>query len=77
MSDMKPCGCLTDGYNWLGQCNYHQATLTQLKRSSALLCELLDAIDARWAGESERKRSNAISPRMEEAIAAARRWAGR
>lgn len=30
--------------------------------------ELLAAIDRRWEGESERKRANAISPRMEDAI---------
>lgn len=36
------------------------------------LKELLAAIDARWEGESERKRANAISPRMEDAIAKAR-----
>lgn len=35
------------------------------------LVELIAAIDARWCGESDRKRANAISPRMEEAIAAA------
>jgi hypothetical protein len=36
------------------------------------LRELVNAISKRWDGETERKRSNAISPRMEEAIAAAR-----
>lgn len=30
--------------------------------------ELLDAIDKRWEGESDRKRENAISPRQEEAM---------
>lgn len=39
---------------------------------SEALHELIAAIDARWEGESDKKRSNAISPRMEEAIAAAR-----
>jgi hypothetical protein len=34
--------------------------------------ELLDAIDKRWGQESARKRENAISPRMEEAIEALR-----
>lgn len=38
----------------------------------ARLRELVASIDARWEGESERKRSNAISPRMEEAIRRAR-----
>lgn len=37
------------------------------------LKELIAAIDARWEGESDRKRSNAISPRMEEALTAARK----
>lgn len=37
------------------------------------LKELVSAIDARWEGESERKRSNAISPRMEEALTIARK----
>ena len=31
--------------------------------------KFLDALDRRWDGESDRKRSNAISPLMEEAIA--------
>lgn len=34
--------------------------------------ELISAIDKRWAGETARKRENAISPRMEEAIEALR-----
>lgn len=37
------------------------------------LSELIAAIDRRWEGESEKKRANAISPRMEEAIDAARK----
>lgn len=40
---------------------------------SMALRELLDAIDARWEGATKRQRENAISPRMEEAIEAARR----
>lgn len=36
------------------------------------LKELIEAIDKRWDGESDRKRANAISPRMEDAIARAR-----
>jgi len=36
------------------------------------LTELVAAIDKRWADEPERKRANAISPRMEDALAAAR-----
>lgn len=38
----------------------------------AALTELVAAIDKRWTGESARKRSNAISPRMEEALFKAR-----
>jgi hypothetical protein len=37
------------------------------------LKELVEAIDAKWEGETERKRSNAISPRMEDALANARK----
>jgi hypothetical protein len=37
------------------------------------LAELIESIDRRWSGESDKKRANAISPRMEEAIAAARK----
>lgn len=40
--------------------------------AAAALKELLDAIDARYVAETERKRANAISPRMDEAIAKAR-----
>lgn len=39
----------------------------------AALIELVAAIDKRWTGESAHKRSNAISPRMEEAIVAAKK----
>jgi hypothetical protein len=39
-----------------------------MSKSDELLRELIEAIGKRWDGESERKRSNAISPRMEEAI---------
>lgn len=39
-----------------------------------LLRELVEAIDRRWDGESERKRAAAISPRMEEAIEAAKKY---
>jgi hypothetical protein len=39
----------------------------------AALRELVAAIDKRYDGESERKRANAISPRMEEAISEAKR----
>lgn len=44
----------------------------EVDKQKAVLKELVDAIDARWAGETDRKRANAISPRMEDAIDAAR-----
>ena len=34
--------------------------------------ELVASIERRWEGESDRKRANAISPRTEEALTAAR-----
>jgi hypothetical protein len=37
------------------------------------LRELLEAIGKRWDGETEKKRSNAVSPLMEDAIAAAQK----
>ena len=37
------------------------------------LRKLVEAIDRRWEGEAQRKRDNAVSPRMEEAIAEARK----
>jgi hypothetical protein len=48
---------------------------TEMAREQQLgqaLREMLDAISKRWDGETEKKRSNGVSPRMEEAIAAAR-----
>jgi hypothetical protein len=36
------------------------------------LRELVEAIGCKWDGESERKRANALSPRIEEALAAAK-----
>ncbi len=38
-------------------------------RITAAAAELLAAIDRRWEGETDRKRANGVSPRMEEAIA--------
>lgn len=38
-----------------------------------VLRELIEAIDAKWSGETNRKRANAISPRMERAIDNAKR----
>lgn len=46
--------------------------MSETEKLKVALNELLDAIDARWSGESDRKRANAISPRMEDAIAGAR-----
>ena len=44
----------------------------EMERLRSALAEIVAAIDKRWADEPERKRANAISPRMEEAIKAAR-----
>lgn len=38
-----------------------------------VLAELIAAINRRWEGETEKKRANAISPRIEEAIEQARK----
>ena len=37
------------------------------------LKELVASIDRRWAGETARRRENAISPRMEDALDTARK----
>jgi hypothetical protein len=47
-----------------------------MSKSDELLRELVEAIERRWLGESERKRSNAISPRTEEAIHNAKLYLG-
>jgi hypothetical protein len=39
-----------------------------MSKADELLRELVEAIERRWLGETERKRANAVSPRMEEAI---------
>lgn len=39
-----------------------------MTQADELLRELVEAIERRWQGEPERKRANAVSPRMEEAI---------
>jgi hypothetical protein len=36
--------------------------------ADALLRELVEAIERKWSGETDRKRSNALSPRIEEAM---------
>jgi hypothetical protein len=46
-------------------------------RGEDLLRELLIAIEKRWDGESDRKRANAISPRMEECITEAKKFINR
>ncbi len=37
------------------------------------LAELVTAIERKWSGETERRRSNALSPRIEEALEAAKK----
>jgi len=39
-----------------------------MSNAEELLRELVLAIDRKWSGESERKRQNALSPRIEEAL---------
>lgn len=50
--------------------------MTDTKEKWTELYEALDelqaSIEKRWQGESERKRANAISPRTEDALIAAR-----
>ena len=53
----------------------HLARATLISQAPALyeaLAELIASIDKRWEGETERKREAAVSPRTEEAIAAAK-----
>ena len=38
-----------------------------------VVSELIDSINKRWAGETARKRGNAVSPRTEEAMKAGRK----
>jgi hypothetical protein len=40
----------------------------EMENADAILRELVEAIERRWKDETPRKRSNAVSPRMEEAI---------
>jgi hypothetical protein len=47
-----------------------------MSKSDELLRELIEAIGKRWDGETDRKRSNAISPRMEDAIHKAKIYLG-
>lgn len=62
-------GCLSDA---IAAWNRRAQAAEGVDEAAAALKELLDAIDARYVAETERKRANAISPRMEEAIAKAR-----
>ena len=59
----------------------HAAKVRQLDNAQVIAAapELLDALDElqssierRWLGETDRKRANAVSPRTEEALVAAR-----
>lgn len=47
-----------------------------MNKADELLRELVESIERRWAQESERKRSNAISPRTEEALHNAKVYLG-
>jgi len=47
-----------------------------MTKADELLKELVEAIERRWLGESPRKRSNAVSPRMEQAIHDAKVYLG-
>ncbi len=42
------------------------------ERLREVLKEFVDALEARWGGEPPRRRENAVSPRMEDALVAAR-----
>lgn len=46
---------------------------TRVQRLRLVINEFLRAFDKRWEGETSRKRSNAVSPSMENAIAAMRK----
>jgi hypothetical protein len=45
MSKHKPCGCLTDGYNWLKECDEHARIRRDRLNAAELLRELLDCLD--------------------------------
>ena len=45
-------------------------------QAEIILKELVDAIDRKWSLETEKRRSNAISPAMDEALARARHFLG-
>lgn len=47
--------------------------MTEAQTLREQAAELLAAIDRRWEGESQRKRENAVSPRMEDAMEALRK----
>ena len=47
-----------------------------MSKADELLRELIEAIGKKWDNEPERKRSNAISPRMEDAIHHAKLYLG-
>ena len=44
--------------------------------ASAKLKALVDAIDRKWSLETEKRRGNALSPAIEEALTAAREFLG-
>lgn len=49
-SKHQPCGCLTDGYNWLKECDEHQRIRRERSQAAQLLRELLDYIDGEAVG---------------------------
>jgi hypothetical protein len=53
-----------------------EQTMTYQEQLEAALRELVDAIGKKRDGETPARRANAISPRMEEAIAAAKKLIG-
>lgn len=46
--------------------------MTKEQKLLEVLTELVASIERRWEGESDRKRANAVSPRTEEALEAAK-----
>ena len=50
--------------------------MTRDQELEAALRKLVDAIDRKWSLETDRRRSNAISPLMDEALSEARALLG-
>lgn len=61
-------GCFSDGEGGDDAAEANARLIAEAPAMVEALREMVAAFDRRWAGESDRKRKAAISPRMEEAI---------